>query len=182
MKKLFTLITVLFISFTSFAQFESTEISTGSFANPPATVRIETYQANYGYFHDEANEITQVYSVGISGEQDTMYNHPHYLTRKYAGYTPGQLIERSGYLKNVALSVGLAGTFGGAFMCAIPFFNGKFTGDAADWVCIGTGCGVAFGCGVAAIALSYTANRLMQEAGLKMQRIQFTGNGLTVKF
>lgn len=177
MKKILALIALVFAVVTASAQFQSTEFNVNR-----STVRIETYQDGYGYFHDEANELKPVYGTGISGEPDTMYKRPHYLTSKYANYTPGQLIERSGYLKNVALSVGIAGTLAGSFMCAIPFFNGTFNGDAADWVCIGTGCGVAFGCGVASIALSYTANRLTQEAGLKMQRIQFTGNGLTVKF
>lgn len=98
------------------------------------------------------------------------------FTIKYANFTPGQLIEKSGELKNTALTVGVltglasATLVGCSFLIDIPmamYMSGAIVGFAG---------------GVATLVLLHTSNKLLQEAGLKMQRMQLSANGVILKF
>lgn len=105
-----------------------------------------------------------------------MYGYTSPFTVKYADLTPGQLIEKSGELKNIALAVGAFTGLTSATLIGCSFLTDMPMAMYIPGVVVG------FAEGVAALALSCTSNKLLQEAGLKMQRMQVSASGVILKF
>ena len=172
MKKILFEIAMFVTVLTANAQFESTHLNIPQAIGQPVCVQVETYQQGYCYVNEQDTTITRwIDDTGFLAQIT-----PKHFTSKYALYTPGQLIYRSGQLKNTALTTGIVcGLAGGALIGFSFMMNDPLVLSI-------TGGAVAFVGGVASICLLYTSNKLLKEAGLKMERIQFSANGLTVKF
>lgn len=174
MKKIVLIMGALFVSFICIAQndkpFQSTEVCIDSLKK----VRIESYDDNYCYFKRMENKPVYVGYDEILGK--SVYSSPSRFCEKYANWTPGQLIAQSGKLKNTALTVGVVTCLSASALVGFSFL----TENPIPMCAIGGVIG--FGGGIATIAILATSNKLLQEAGLKMQRIQISANGLTVKF
>lgn len=138
-------------------------------------VKMETYDSNYSYFKDTRSDTKTPYYYPDYPNR-LIYAQPSRFCRKYASWTPGELIARSGKLKNNALAVGIVTCLTSSTLVGCAFLTGNPTP-----MCVIGGV-VGFGGGIATIALLATSNRLLQEAGLKMQRMQISANGLTIKF
>lgn len=173
MKKLCLLISMLISTVVVFSQndvpFQSTMISIGDSQN----VKIETYDSNYCYLQNQENNLI---IIGYEYGGYPKYKMPSKFCEKYASWTPGELIARSGKLKNTALTVGVVTCLSASALVGFSFLAGNPVPMCA------IGGVVGFGGGIATIAILATSNKLLQEAGLKMQRIQLSANGLNIKF
>lgn len=176
MKKLVLMIMCLACTCTVFSQSNVPFSSTSVVVNNQE-VRMETYDSNYSYFKNTRSDTTTTFYY-LGDPYRPIYAQPSSFCRKYASWTPGELIARSGKLKNNALTVGIVTCLTSSTLVGCAFLTRNPTVTTPMCV-IG---GVGFGGGIATIALLATSNRLLQEAGLKMQRMQISANGLIIKF
>ena len=154
MKKIILLFFALILSIACFSQNEQKD-----------SLQLKTYKQNYSYFKKEKFD-----SLSF------VYDYTSSFTVKYANFTPGQLIEKSGKLKNAALTVGILTGLASATLVGCSFLTDK---SMAMYI---PGAIVGFAGGVATLVILYTSNKLLQEAGLKMQRMQLSANGVILKF
>lgn len=174
MKKLVLMIAALVCACTVFSQ-NNTPFSSTSVVVNNQEVKMETYDSNYSYFKDTRSDTTITFYY-LGDPYRPIYAQPSRFCRKYASWTPGELIARSGKLKNNALVVGIVTCLTSSTLVGCAFLTRNPTP-----MCVIGGV-VGFGGGISTIALLATSNRLLQEAGLKMQRMQISANGLTIKF
>lgn len=175
MKKISLAIMLLVFAVSGvFSQNVSTDSSTTITSVVQRDITLKTYKSNYCYFKRMENKPVYVGYDDILGK--SVYSSPSRFCEKYANWTPGQLIAQSGKLKNTALTVGIVTGLASATLIGCSFVTDL---PMAMYI---PGAVVGFAGGVATIALLYTSNRLLQEAGLKMQNVQFSANGVTVKF
>lgn len=136
-----------------------------------------TYEPNHNYTLNPKNSnIDSAYYIDSNGAVGWFETSAAY--KKYRNYTPGQLITECGRLKNKAVLVGLTTCVAGTFVATLPLYS--------DWgipgVAYGIGGAIAFAGGVSALVLTVKANKLLQEAGTRMEKISITGNGIVIKF
>lgn len=172
MKKLVLMIVCLACTCTVFSQSNVPFSSTSVVVNNQE-VRMETYDSNYCYLKNQENNVIV---IGYEYGGYPIYKMPSRFCEKYSSWTPGELIAKSGKLKNNALTVGIVTCLTSSTLVGCAFLTRNPTP-----MCVIGGV-VGFGGGIATIVLLATSNRLLQEAGLKMQRMQISANGLTIKF
>lgn len=168
------MIVALVCACTVFSQ-NNTPFNSTSIVVNNQEVKMETYDSNYSYFKDTRSDTTITFYY-LGDPYRPIYAQPSRFCRKYASWTPGELIARSGKLKNNALTVGVVTGLAASTLVGCAFLTSNPTP-----MCVVGGV-VGFGGGIATIALLATSNRLLQEAGLKMQKVQISANGLNIKF
>lgn len=168
MKRILTLIALVFSIATANAQFQSTEVQFSKTSH----IRIETYADAYCYLNNQDTSDTRL--TEVMGFPVRISATP--FTLKYASYTPGQLIYRSGALKNFAITTSILCGLSSSVLIGCSFMTNNPMAMYIPGAIIG---GAGF---ITTVALLSTSNKLLKEAGLKMERIQFSANGMTVKF
>ena len=175
MKKMFLMIGLLICMVSVFGQNDSPFQSTTVYTENQQELRIETYDYNYCYLKDmTADELIIFYHP--DNPSVPVYDQASSFCRKYAGWTPGELIAQSGKLKNRALTVGVVTGLTASALIGCSFLMSE---PMAMYI---PGAVIGFGGAIVTVAILATSNKLLQEAGLKMQRIQLSANGLSVKF
>lgn len=131
-------------------------ISVCSFAQTKRTTNdgmtYSTYRTNYIYTFDSQNE-------------------------EIMKMSPGELLERAGQLKNIAIGVGL-GLTAVSMAVTIPTAFGMI--DATTGYIIGGVIG--FAGLVSVLSIEVKSNKLIKEAGRRMTMIEIKGNGVNIRF
>lgn len=172
MKKIIAVTCLIVISFSGFSQSESSS-NHDTICITSGNVHLESYIQGYSYLtKDNCNN----YQIKIDSFGDTVYVYTSSFCKKYGNMTPGQLLFKSGTMKNTALTIGLiTGTISGTLI-GCSFLSSE---PKAMYI---PGAIVGLVGGVSSLCLLYTSNKLIKEAGLKMEKIQISNNGFIIKF
>jgi len=107
----------------------------------------------------------------------TTYETTSPFNEKWNDMTPGELIQRSGELKNTALTTVILTSVAGTTLTIV----GAFAASDGTF-CYIIGGTVAWVGAIAGIAISAVSNKMLQAAGWKMKHMSVQANGITIKF